>query len=160
MPPKAKSKAKTAGRQKAVCTCGAGPIKGPHHMEGCGFFSKVWDKVKNAAKWVKDKKVISSLLKIVPHPAGQVAGILTGAAGLGTKRKRKAKPKAGGSFASTTKWLKDNRAISKTLRAFPHPTAHRLATAVHVVGGSRGAAVMPISAPPSMSFGAPVPYMR
>jgi len=43
--------------------------------------------LKDAAKYIKDKKLISKGLLMIPHPAGQVAGQVARMAGLGRRRR-------------------------------------------------------------------------
>jgi hypothetical protein len=99
MPPKKARRKKGSG-----CSCGAGPVRGPHHMRGCGFFSNVGNWIKGAANTVgravvgavKNVKP-SQVLGLIPHPGASTGLKLIG---LGKKRKGGARgKKAGGPHA-------------------------------------------------------------
>jgi len=50
--------------------------------------------LKDAAKYIKDKKLISKGLLMIPHPAGQVAGQVARMAGLGRPRRSRKRKSA------------------------------------------------------------------
>jgi hypothetical protein len=76
MPKKGKRKTMRGGMPKRVGMS----------MRGEGFFGDVWDGIKKAANWVKDRKIISGVAKAIPNPISQVVGNVAGAVGLGKRR--------------------------------------------------------------------------
>jgi len=57
----------------------AGPVRGK------GIFGSIWKGIKRAGKFVKDNKIISTVLKAIP--ATSAAGTVAGLAGFGRKRR-------------------------------------------------------------------------
>jgi hypothetical protein len=69
-----------------------------HAQHGMGFFSNLWDGIKNAGSWVynkvlkpvhqfaKDNKLYSKALALIPHPAAKAASV--GVSALGGKKKK------------------------------------------------------------------------
>lgn len=60
-----------------------------HGQQGKGFLSFF----KKVGKFIKDNKVISTVANLIPLPGAQVIGKVSGAVGLGRKRKTKARAK-------------------------------------------------------------------
>jgi hypothetical protein len=64
-------------------------------QRGSGFFDDVGrfftktipSGFRSAGNWIKDNKVISRGLSLIPHPAGKAAGFITGQLGLGRRRR-------------------------------------------------------------------------
>ena len=56
---------------------------------GNGFFGDVFKRIAKAGKFVKDKKLISTLGSLIPHPAARKVSGVAGALGFGKKRKRR-----------------------------------------------------------------------
>jgi hypothetical protein len=54
-------------------------------QKGDGFM----DVLKNAGKFIRDKKLISTFGSLIPHPAARKAAGVAGALGFGKKRKRR-----------------------------------------------------------------------
>lgn len=61
---------------------------GRGRRRGAGFFGNLWNGVKKAANWVKDKKIISRVLNVIPDGRAKAAGAAAGALGLGRRRRR------------------------------------------------------------------------
>jgi hypothetical protein len=61
-------------------------------LKGKGFM----DFLSGVGNFLKDTKLLSTGLSLIPHPAGRIAGGVAGALGLGRKRKAKRKPQSGG----------------------------------------------------------------
>ena len=59
-----------------------------YDMHGRGFFGKLWEGIKKGFKFIKDKKLVSGIASLIPHPAAQ--GIAQGAklVGMGKKKKK------------------------------------------------------------------------
>lgn len=63
-------------------------------QKGKGFFGNIWKGLKKAGEVIKDAKLISTGLSLIPHPLGKAAGAITGQLGVG-KRKRKRRQRGG-----------------------------------------------------------------
>ena len=60
-------------------------------LQGEGFM----DFLSEVGNFLKDTKLLSTGLSLIPHPAGRMAGGVAGALGLGKKRKAKRKQNGG-----------------------------------------------------------------
>lgn len=58
--------------------------------EGGSLFDKIWSGVKSGVKWLRDKKLVSKVAKMIPHPIAQTVGSVADTLGFGypTHRKR------------------------------------------------------------------------
>ena len=56
-------------------------------LHGNGFFGDIWSGIKSVGNFVKDNKLISTGLSLIPHAGAQTAGRIAGQLGLGRKRK-------------------------------------------------------------------------
>lgn len=114
---------------------GAGKMRQrPVRRRGRGFFGNVWNGIKKAANWVKDKKLISRGLNLIPHPGAKAAGAIAGSLGLGRRRKRRVvrrKRRQGGSIVGALKkahdFVKSKKLISSALRHFKYNKAANVA---------------------------------
>lgn len=62
-------------------------VKSP--MQGGNIFGTIWNKVlKPIHNYVKDKKLISKGLNLIPHPYGKAGSVISEHLGYGRKRKR------------------------------------------------------------------------
>ena len=59
----------------------------PKSMHGDGFFSSLWDGVKRAANFVKDNKLVSKGLNLIPDARAKSAAKAAEAIGLGKKKR-------------------------------------------------------------------------
>lgn len=85
MPPKKTAKRKAAPKYKMIGGKKHIWIANPG-MAGGGFWSAIKDAVGSVAKFVKDNKLISKGLALIPHAGAQGASKVAGAIGLGRKR--------------------------------------------------------------------------
>ncbi len=94
----------TAGRGRRAPVRRRAPARGRRvvRRRGSGFFGDVWNGIKKAANWVKDQKLISKGLNLIPDPRAKAAAGLAGSIGLG-RRRRVRRRRAGGSFLSALK---------------------------------------------------------
>lgn len=58
--------------------------------EGGSIFDKIWNGIKNGVKWLRDKRLVSKVAKMIPHPIAQTVGSVADTLGFGypTHRKR------------------------------------------------------------------------
>lgn len=70
-------------------------------MGGSGFFGDLWSGIKSAANYVKDNKLLSKGLSLIPHPAAKTASGVASALGLG-RRRRVGRPRMRGGRMMTT----------------------------------------------------------
>ncbi|MDR3543383.1 MAG: hypothetical protein P4L69_20840 [Desulfosporosinus sp.] len=91
MPPKRapKRKAPAKKRTQRGGNVGYRSLMTMHPQNGTGFFGDLWSGVKDAANFVKDNKLISKGLSLIPHPYGQAGSQIAGQLGFGKKRKRR-----------------------------------------------------------------------
>ena len=54
-------------------------------MTGKGFWGDLWSGIKKGVGWLKDNKVVSTVAKLIPHPAAQQVGAVAGQVGLGRR---------------------------------------------------------------------------
>ena len=82
---------KIGGRRRVI---------GRRRMRGRGFFSNIGNWFKGAANtvhnFVRNNKLVSKGLALLPHPAAKAAGVAAGLAGYGRRRKRLVKRRAVG----------------------------------------------------------------
>ena len=75
----AKAKRKSGGRRR--------------NMRGDGFFGDLWDGVKSVANkvvpFIKDNKLLSKGLSLIPHPYAQTGAKVAGSLGFGRRRRRR-----------------------------------------------------------------------
>ena len=55
-------------------------------ITGKGFWGSLWNGIKKGVGWLKDNKVISTVAKLIPHPAAQQVAGVAGAVGMGRYR--------------------------------------------------------------------------
>ena len=58
-------------------------------QSGDGFFDGVWDSVKSLGNFVKDNKLLSTGLSLIPDGRAKIAGGIASQLGLGKRRGRK-----------------------------------------------------------------------
>ena len=58
-------------------------------QSGDGFFGDVWNGIKSVGKFVRDNKLLSRGLALIPDSRAKVAGGIAGQLGLGKHHKRK-----------------------------------------------------------------------
>ena len=58
-------------------------------QNGGGFWGDVWDGIKKVGGIIKDNKLLSGGLSLIPHPYAQLGAKGAGMLGLGRKRKKK-----------------------------------------------------------------------
>ena len=58
-------------------------------MRGSGFFGDLWSGIKKGFNYVKDNKLLSKGLALIPHPGAQKLAGVAGAVGLGRRRVRR-----------------------------------------------------------------------
>ena len=93
MPPK---KAKKVAKKSKGYTIRPHPITGMgvkvnklgqmweiNPITGKGFWGSLWNGIKKGVGWLKDNKVISTVAKLIPHPAAQQVGAVAGSVGMG-----------------------------------------------------------------------------
>lgn len=108
----------------------------PVRRRGRGFFGNVWNGIKKAANWVKDKKLISRGLNLIPHPGAKAAGAIAGSLGLGRRKRRvvRRKRRQGGSIVGALKkahaYVRSKRLISSALKHFKYTKAGNVAHAL------------------------------
>jgi len=127
-------------------------------MRGRGFFSNIGNWFKGAANtvhnFVRNNKLVSKGLALLPHPAAKAAGVAAGLAGYGRRRRvkrlvkrrvggrrivrRRVKRRVGGSFRSVLSkahsFIKSNRLVSRGLSHFGHS---KLSNAARSLGYGR-----------------------
>ena len=54
-----------------------------HPITGKGFWGDLWSGIKKGVGWLKDNKVVSTVAKLIPHPAAQQVGAVAGQVGFG-----------------------------------------------------------------------------
>ena len=54
-------------------------------MTGKGFWGDLWSGIKKGVGWLKDNKVVSTVAKLIPHPAAQQVAGVAGAVGMGRR---------------------------------------------------------------------------
>ena len=54
-------------------------------ITGKGFWGSLWNGIKKGVGWLKDNKVISTVAKLIPHPAAQQVAGVAGAVGMGRR---------------------------------------------------------------------------
>jgi len=54
-------------------------------MTGKGFWGDLWSGIKKGVGWLKDNKVVSTVAKLIPHPAAQQVGAVAGQVGFGRR---------------------------------------------------------------------------
>ena len=111
---------------------------------GRGFFGKVWNGIKKAANYVKDKKLISKIANLIPHPAAKAVGTAASAVGLGrlrtrrtrrapVRRRRRIVRRRGGAsglrkfLTNAHSFIKQRRLVSGALKHFGQPGLARVA---------------------------------
>jgi hypothetical protein len=70
--------------------------KAKARQAGAGFFTDVWRGIKSVGKFIKDKKLISTIASVLPVPGAAAISKITSVAGLGRQRKMKGGRKLGG----------------------------------------------------------------
>ncbi|HVW99982.1 MAG TPA: hypothetical protein VHA52_06080 [Candidatus Babeliaceae bacterium] len=92
--------------------------------------------LKKAGQFIKDKRLLSTGIGLIPHPGGKVLATGLRLAGLGRRRRVR---RRGGNLKSMLKkaheYVKEKRLISSALRHFlPKSNAHKIA---HILGYGR-----------------------
>ena len=64
---------------------------GPHHHSGGNIFHDAWNGIKKGANYIKDNKLISQGLSLIPHPKAQAAARIAKEVGLGKRKKGRGK---------------------------------------------------------------------
>jgi len=54
-------------------------------ITGKGFWGDLWSGIKKGVGWLKDNKVVSTVAKLIPHPAAQQVGAVAGQVGFGRR---------------------------------------------------------------------------
>lgn len=57
-------------------------------QRGTGFFGDLWGGIKKGFNFVKDNKLVSRGLALIPHPGAQRIGAVAGQLGFGGRRRR------------------------------------------------------------------------
>ncbi len=73
-------------------------VGGMRRRIGGSFFGNVWNGIKKAANFVKDNKLISKGLALIPHPGAQAAAKVAGTVGIGRRRRRVYRRRRGGAM--------------------------------------------------------------
>ncbi len=79
----------TATRRVAVRGVGTRRVRVTRRrrLVGRGFFNSLWSGIKSVGSFIKDNKLISRGLSLIPHAGAQTAGNIAGQLGLGRKRR-------------------------------------------------------------------------
>ena len=88
--------------------------KAPKMMQGEGFFGDLWSGVKKVGSFIKDNKLVSKGLKLIPDSRVQAATRAAEAVGLGKRRRRRPR-KMKGMGVGPSPYLMDDRTIGASM---------------------------------------------
>jgi hypothetical protein len=66
------------------------------HHRGRGFFGDLWSGIKSGVNWLRDKKPISRIAGLIPHPTAQKVAGIAGELGFGRRRRMRGRGGMGG----------------------------------------------------------------
>ncbi len=108
---------------------------GRRRRRGGSFFGKIWSGIKKAANYVKDNKLISRGLDLIPGASKYSSA----ASAIGLGRKRRVRRRRGGSIGSWLRgahgYIKSNKLVSRGLSLIPG--ASKYASAAQTLGYGR-----------------------
>jgi len=102
---------------------------------GRGFFDSIKRVLSSIGNFVKDNRLISRGLSLIPHPYARVGSTVASSLGLGRRRRRPVRRRRGGNLKTVLKkahdFVRTNRLVSRGLQHFGYK---KLSAAARALG--------------------------